>query len=142
MVPTVTRLSAQAAIVKIRRVDPLLLLLLLLVFTRLPRYFYSLMSAPINIPRSRRPSPDQRRRRRAFALPPLRLRLAAAGARSPCRRCAFAFAFTKFNNKVELECKLFNDNIEFVHKLIKLLDIVVEAVFKFLINETLAKTIC
>ncbi len=76
MVPTVTRLSAPAAIVKIRRVDALIipllfvpLLLLPLVFTRLPRYFfYSLMmSAPINsIPRSRSPRPD-RRRRRAFA---------------------------------------------------------------------------
>jgi hypothetical protein len=68
------------------------------------------MSAPINIPLSRRPRPDRRRRRAfafaaagarspcrhrcAFALPPLRVRHTAA-ARSPCRRrCAFAFAFT------------------------------------------------
>jgi hypothetical protein len=65
---------------------------LLLVFTRWPRYFYSL-SAPINISRSRRPRTDRRRHRRcAFATPPVRVRRAAA-ARSPRRRRAFAFAF-------------------------------------------------
>ncbi len=103
MVPTATSPSAQPAIVKIRRVDALiplllfvpllLLLLLLLVFTRLPRYFFYSLKARINIPRSRRPRPDRRRRRCTFALPPTRVRL-AADTRSPCRRRAFAFAFT------------------------------------------------
>jgi hypothetical protein len=45
------------------------------------------MSAPINIPRSRRPRPDQHalpphHRRRAFALPPPRVCLLAAATRS------------------------------------------------------------
>ncbi len=87
MVPTAANSpSAQPAIVKIRRVKdaliPLLfvpLLLLLLVFTRLPRYFYSLKGASADAggtcavlalllllapPRAGR----------AFALPPLRVR--------------------------------------------------------------------
>ncbi len=92
MVPTAANSPsrAQPAIVKIRRVKdaliiPLLfvpLLLLLLVFTRLPRSFYSLM-ARINIPPARRP--------RAAAAAGA---AAAPAARSPCRRYAFAFAFT------------------------------------------------
>jgi hypothetical protein len=96
MPPTAATPSAQPAIVKIRRVDAVIIIaaptttttthLLLLVFTVFTA-LYSL-SAPINIPRSRRPHPDRASAFAASARPPLpralvRLCLLAADARPP-----------------------------------------------------------
>jgi hypothetical protein len=101
MVATAARPSAQPAIVKIRRVDALILIIRAATTTTTTTRLYAFTAlfllvdrALINIPRSRRPRPDRAHapfRRRAFALPPPRVCLAAA-ARSPLHSRSFKFS--------------------------------------------------